>query len=384
MENNKDTRIAVLIPSLIGGNYWHPVFCELSKVFKQTIIYTGAWPGFSPGFTDTFQIQVVGKTSFVETGKSPQEGYGRGFIKVSPQIISYLYKFKPQIIFASGFSLWTIIAFLFKPLLKWQLIIIYDGSSPNVDYQDLTIRTWLRKTIAQSADALITNSQTGTQYLTQILQADKNKVFTRPYQVPDANALLNRINNHQVEDKNKTKRPIFLFIGQLIKRKGLEYLLQACMNLQSWGCDYTVMVLGEGPLRGELETYTQEHNLNVQWIGWVDYGSVGAYFQNADVFVLPSLEDTWGMVVLEAMVFERPILCSQWVGAKEMIVDGVNGFIFNPKEPEELAKLMRRFIDNPDLIAQMGKESKNLISQHTPTAAAKFMMEVISQTLKQK
>jgi glycosyltransferase involved in cell wall biosynthesis len=379
---NDKIRIAWLMPSLSGGNYWHPVFCEFSKIFKQTIVYTGYWAGFSTGFADTFQVQVVGQTSFVSTTES-EGGYSRGFMKVSPSIIKYLSKFKPDVIFANAFSLWTILAVLFKPLLGWKLIIAYEGSSPNVDYRDSAIRTWLRRAIAKTADAFITNNQAGKKYLIQVLQAQENLVFHRPYEVPDAQALLQLGKDPQINDQTQSQRPIFLFIGQLVQRKGLEYLLQACVILESSGyTNYTLRVLGQGELRAELEAFSREHSLKVEWIGWIDYGSVGCYFQNADVFVLPSLEDTWGMVVLEAMVFGKPILCSQLVGAREMVVDHVNGFLFDPQEPEALAQLMRQFIDNPDLIPTMGKESQRLIAEHTPQTAAQFLAEVTNHTLK--
>ena len=115
----------------------------------------------------------------------------------------------------------------------------------------------------------------------------------------------------------------------------------------------------------------------MEWIGWVDYGKSGMYFLNADVFVLPTLEDTWGMVVLESMAFGKPVLCSKWAGASEMVVHGENGYLFDPNQPEEIAKLMCHFIDHPDLIATMGEKSKQAIAPYTPEAAAEFLKEVV-------
>ncbi len=382
MKINKHTRIAWIIPSLIGGNYWHPVFCEFSKIFPQTIVYTGNWSGFSPGFEDTFQLQVVGQMNFVSTVKS-KASYSHGFIKLSPSIIGHLYKFQPNVIFAGGFSLWTMAAVILKPVFKWKIIIAYEGSSPNVDYANSSFRTNLRRWIVKSTDNFITNTKAGKNYLTEVLKVKESQVYTEPYEVPTVNALLNSIKNSQPIDQVETQKPIFLFIGQLIERKGLELLLKACSILQSWGyINYTLMVLGQGELREQLEVYSKQENLPVQWIGWVDYGSIGSYFENADVFVLPTLEDTWGMVVLESMVFGKPVLCSQWAGASEMVIDGVNGYLFDPKEPEKLAELMRRLIDNPDLITSMGQESQKLIAQHTPERAAQFLAEVTEVTVR--
>ncbi|MFM7447366.1 MAG: glycosyltransferase, partial [Leptolyngbyaceae cyanobacterium] len=107
----------------------------------------------------------------------------------------------------------------------------------------------------------------------------------------------------------------------------------------------------------------------------VDYESLGAYFEATDVFIFPTLEDIWGMVVLEAMAFRKPVICSKWAGAVEMIDQGKTGYIVDPHNVEELAGAMRLFIKNPELISTMGEKSCQVISQHTPEIAAKFLSE---------
>jgi glycosyltransferase involved in cell wall biosynthesis len=71
---------------------------------------------------------------------------------------------------------------------------------------------------------------------------------------------------------------------------------------------YSLVVIGTGKQREELEAFITERHLEAQ-VGWVEYGRLGAYFQQADVFVFPTFEDVWGMVVLEAMVFGKPVFC---------------------------------------------------------------------------
>jgi glycosyltransferase involved in cell wall biosynthesis len=369
-----DLRIAYLFPTLQTGNYWHPVFKEFTKIFQATTIYTGFWAGFSPGFEDTFTVQVVGETKFLEVKAT--DGYGHGIIRVSPRIIGYLHHFKPQAIFTSGFSLWTLFVLLVKPLYRWKVVIICDGSSPNVDYRDSKIRTWIRSWMVSFAEACVTNTQAGKSYLVDILKARESCVFHQPYQVPDAGALLKRSSRSEAIAP-QAQRPIFLFVGQVIQRKGLHLLLEACVILKSWGYqNYTLQVIGQGDLREELEAFGQQHSLPVDWIGWVDYGNIGIYFESADVFVLPTLEDTWGMVVLESMVFDKPVLCSKWAGASEMVIHGENGLLFDPHQPEAIARAMRELIDHPQKIVAMGQKSQELIANYTPTTAAQFLAKV--------
>jgi glycosyltransferase involved in cell wall biosynthesis len=117
-------------------------------------------------------------------------------------------------------------------------------------------------------------------------------------------------------------------------------------------------------------------------VGWVDYGSLGAYFKAADVFVFPTFEDVWGMVVPEAMVFGKPILCSNGAASCELIVEGENGYIFDPTNAKELSEKMRIFIESPDLIESMGESSRQLIYQKSPETAAKAYIEVTSFLIK--
>lgn len=374
----EDIRIAWLVPSVELGAYWQPVLREFTKVFKNTIFYTGqVWPGFEPTAPGCSVIKLVGETTFVET-KKIGTGYDRGFIVVSPKIITHLFEFKPDIVFPQAFSLWTVIAVLLKPLFRWRLAIIYDGSSPNTDFRDSSFRTWARRLLAKFADAFVSNSQAGTKYLIEALKVPENKIFIKNYLVPDAETLRKPL-AESVVPIQELKRPIFLYVGRIEQRKGLKTLLQACAILKNQGySNYTLLIVGKGPQREELEAFVKEQNLQeqVSWQGWVEYKLLGAYFQQADVFVFPTFEDVWGMVVPEAMVFGKPILCSSGAAARELIAEGENGYIFDPHNPEQLAEQMRRFLENPDLIASMGERSLQIIAKATPESAAQSFVEV--------
>lgn len=374
--NNYDLRIAWLVPSVELGAYWQPVLKEFSQVFKNTIFYTGlVWPGFDPSLPGANIIQLVGEMKSLEMTKT--QGYSRRLMLVSPGIIGELIKFKPQLVFAQAYSLWTLLALLLKPWGKWKFVIIYDGSSPNSDFRDSKLRSWFRRLMTRYADAFIANSEGARDYLIEGVGAKSELVFTRTYLVPDAKTLQHFENN---QAQLVLKSPVFLYVGRITPRKGLNALLEACSILQAQGYqDYTLMVIGTGEQQEELEVFIKNHNLSqVKWIGWVEYGSLGIYFQQADVFVFPTFEDIWGMVALEAMVFGKPVICSKWAGAAEMVSDGRNGYIFDPYQPQQLASIMQRFLDDPKQIEVMGEQSKQLIEQKNPSVAAQSFVEIIS------
>jgi len=379
MDDFHNLRIAWLVPSVELGAYWQPVLQEFAKVFKNTIFYTGlVWPGFDPKVPGADVIKIVGEMKSLEMTKT--EGYSRRVMLVSPGIIGHLLEFKPHVIFAQAYSLWTLLALLLKPWGKWRFIIIYDGSSPNSDFRDSKLRSFFRRLMCRYADAFVANSHGAKDYLIDGVGAKPESVFTRTYLVPDAKTLQQSLEKIEIADI-QLKRPVFLYVGRITPRKGLKALLEACSILQSQGYeDYTLLVIGTGEQREELEAFIKDHNLeaHVKWIGWVEYGRLGAYFQQADIFVFPTFEDIWGMVALEAMVFGKPVLCSKWAGAAEMVVEGKNGYLFDPYQPEELAIAMRRFLDCPELIDSMGNQSQQLIAQENPSSAAQSFVEVIS------
>ena len=375
--SNPNLRIAWLLPSAFY--YWQPAISKLAQLFPQTTVFTGLWQGFAPGFENSFAVEVLERKVIQLTRTST--GYGNNFTYLSLNIINRLIRFKPDLIFTSSFGVWTMLALLLKPLVRWRVVIAYEGSSPSVDYRGSAPRLALRRAMVKAADALITNSKAGKAYLTDILKAKESNVFHQPYEVPATTALVGCTKEDKQSNLHQLQRPVFLFVGGIIPRKGLHLLLEACVVLQKQGYrNYTLLVVGDGAQRQELEAFSQTHELAdcVKWAGRVNYGNLGAYFNSADVFVLPTLEDTWGVVVLEAMALGKPVLCSKWAGAAEMGIEGENGYLFEPQQPEELAEVMRRFIEQPNLSKSMGDKSQQLMAQHTPEVAAQFLAKVTS------
>lgn len=144
----------------------------------------------------------------------------------------------------------------------------------------------------------------------------------------------------------------------------------------------SLVLVGEGPLRGDLERLARELGLVVR-DGVVDpIPSGGAEvvfypFQQADVtplffarceaFVLPSSREEWGLVVNEAMACGAPVIVSNRVGSHfDLVRDGGNGFIFAPADAEQLARILSRFEEDPALSRRLGDEGSKMIQSWTP------------------
>jgi glycosyltransferase involved in cell wall biosynthesis len=379
-ESTHSPRVAWLLTSAFY--YWQPMLSHLVKLLPETMIFTSRWHGYAPGFENSFPVEIIGKRKIITLKKS-ETGYGSSFTYLPLNIVSYLFKFKPNIIFSNSFGVWTLICLLFKPFGKWRVVIAYEGSSPSVDYLHSPIRLALRRAMVRASDACISNSDGGQKYLIEVLGAEKQRVFVHPYEVPCVESLLGEMpEKAEVMAPEVTffQKPIFLYVGSLTSRKGLLQLLEACVVLKQQGFDhYSLVIIGDGPQQDTLKAFSHSHDLtqNVHWIGKLDYGELGLYFNQADAFILPTLEDTWGVVVLEAMAFGKAILCSARAGASELVIEGQNGYRFDPYNHEQIANIMKQFMDDPSLSGLMGQQSKALMAQYSPKAAAEFLSQVV-------
>jgi glycosyltransferase involved in cell wall biosynthesis len=373
-------RIAWLIPAMgTGGISFQHIISEFTQQFSQTIVFTGQWPGYAAGFENSFQVQEVGATKFIELAKTPN-GYNLGFSYASPSIIGHLVKFKPDVIFANAFNVWTAIAIALKFLFGWKVIIIYEGGAPGIDYRNSPLRLRSRRWMVQLADAYVANGRLAQKYLVEVLTATPEKVFAKPFLVPSVKALLQYTESEQPQIDFSITKPIFLYVGQIVPRKGLKVLLDACLILQNWGYnDYTLLVVGDGEQRQELEAFASSENLDncVKWVGKIAYGCLGAYFQASDIFVFPTYEDIWGMVLTEAMAFGKPVICSKGAKATEMVINGENGFVFEPGQSQKLAEYMGQFLENANLIEVMGNKSEQIMANHTPADATQSFIEAM-------
>lgn len=378
-------RVAWLFPSLARASYWHPVLSAFAANCPNTIIFTGNWPGFAAGLEGSFKVTVVGKFRYIKTAG---EEFQRTIQILPLRIVLNLLKFKPHAIFSAAFSMWTVLAIVLKPWMRWKIIIIYDGSSKTVDVIDSSWRLFFRRMLTKHASAFITNSISGKAYLVKHLKAKDDLVYHRPYEVPDLSLLMKISGSDKCSQwLEQVRHPLFLFVGQIVRGKGLHHLFEALLILKNWGYkNFTLMIIGDGPQRSELDHWIRDNGLveHVIWIGWLEYGSLGFYFQSADILVFPTLADVWGMVVPEAMLFGKPILCSKFAGAADLVVNEENGFVFDPASHKQLAEFMRRFIDDPRLITEMGHKSKQMMKPFTAQTAANHLIHILRVVMSDK
>ncbi|MFA5306226.1 MAG: glycosyltransferase family 4 protein [Candidatus Babeliales bacterium] len=162
--------------------------------------------------------------------------------------------------------------------------------------------------------------------------------------------------------KRAASQPRFrvIFVGLISLRKGVQYLLDAWNKLKLPKDSELLLV---GTMTKDFASIISRLHIpaNVTFTGPVDRPTLRTLYQEASLFVLPSLEDGFGMVIGEAMASGLPVICSSTSAGPELITDGTHGFIYNAYNSKELAEKIDWCYRHKDEIATMGKQGQQRI-----------------------
>jgi glycosyltransferase involved in cell wall biosynthesis len=181
----------------------------------------------------------------------------------------------------------------------------------------------------------------------------------------------------------KPGETLFFFCGQMIARKGLDHLLAAFAALSVRHPGARLLLAGrEAELPALLEALPEPVRQRIEYAGFQPPEQLPAYFSRADVFVLPSRYDGWGVVVNQALGAGLPVICSDTVGAGyDLVEPEVNGLRFPAGDIGALTDCMERFASDPALAAQWGAGSRAKADAWTPDRGAAKWVEVFREVL---
>ena len=158
--------------------------------------------------------------------------------------------------------------------------------------------------------------------------------------------------------------PLVLFAGRLEYEKGVQTLLEAVPLLARAAPRVRVLVAGDGTYRPDLERRARELRLEsrVEFLGFVEEEALHAAYQDADVAVVPSLYEPFGLVALEAMAAGTPLVAAETGGLKEIVANGVSGVLFSPGDAAALAEAVLRIRTEPELAARLTQEARSALA----------------------
>jgi glycosyltransferase involved in cell wall biosynthesis len=166
--------------------------------------------------------------------------------------------------------------------------------------------------------------------------------------------------------------PLIGMVCRLVEQKGVSYGLAAFQHIARDFPEAHLLIAGEGPLRPTLEAQVAAAHLDnrVHFLGW--RGNILRFMAGLDIFLMPSLWEGFGLVLLEAMSQQVPIIASRVSAIPEIVVHGETGLLVPPKGVDDLAAALRQLLADAALCQHMGLLGRNRLEQ---TFAAGHMVQ---------
>jgi glycosyltransferase involved in cell wall biosynthesis len=173
--------------------------------------------------------------------------------------------------------------------------------------------------------------------------------------------------NHRDEEKN----PLIIgLIGQIGERKGHRYFLEAAWMITQSHPLVKFWIVGKEPAQGQerytnqLTEYVREHHLQFQVKFWGFRPDITEILARVDILVLPSLQEPFGKIVIEAMAMGKPVIASRVGGVPEIVVDGQTGLLIPPADSEALRQALEQLIPDRKRREQMGLNGRKRVEQY--------------------
>ena len=192
------------------------------------------------------------------------------------------------------------------------------------------------------------------------------------------------IRNVDIKDRKNLKHIHFLFIGRVIKEKGIFEIIEAVKNISQKFDNFRIDVMGDGPELDNMKKVVKNLGLNNYFLfhGFVIDGK-DKIFSDSHVLLIPSYREGFPYTVLESMLFEMPIIATGVGALSEIIDNGKNGFLIDCKDVGALSDKMEYFLLNPQQIKIYGKQSfKILVQRYSTEVMKKNFTEIYSEVLK--
>jgi len=214
------------------------------------------------------------------------------------------------------------------------------------------------------ADAIIVNSDWSRQLIENAgIETNKLKIVPLVYTSPETAKNFIRLYPASFS-KNRPLR--VLFLGQVILRKGIAYILEAIKSLEGYPIEFWFV----GSNQVEVPYYFENHP-QIRWIGHINRSETARYYQLADVFLFPTLSDGFGLTQLEAQSWQMPIIASSNCG--DVVRDGVNGLLLSKVSSEVIVKSLYFCLQNP--------QELNQSSQNTQKRLDEFSLSILQKEL---
>ena len=268
-------------------------------------------------------------------------------IHINVGLFERIWKYKPDIIITSGYDSLAYWQSFFYCKIFRKKYILWNGTTLLSSKSIHGFRGILKRIIIRGADKYIVYGTKAKEYLEYFGAKPKN-IFISTNTVDikyfHDNVFENRTKPSFLEERKKYPKILFLYIGRLVKLKGLIQTLKAFKVLNSR--QIGLMIVGSGSEEENLKKFSKENKIkNIFFKGFHQQDELPKYYALADVLILPSFREVWGLVVNEALAGGLYVLSSKYAGASYDIIKETNGKILDPDNVSGIAEKIK-FCEN--------------------------------------
>jgi glycosyltransferase involved in cell wall biosynthesis len=335
--------------------------CQLTALFCS---YSGT-RALGWTFSDIpFRHRVIGGLTVRRRSPDATDFY------LSPRILAALARSRPEVIISGGFSFPSLYAAAYARCAGAGLIIQSDGTARSEASIGRGQRI-TRRILVHASGAATGNSELATERFAE-LGWTPDRVFLVPH-TTNVGPL------HEVARSRRytaDERLSVLHVGRLIPRKGVDRLVSAVGLAREHGADVRLVLVGSGSEEAALRAQAERLAVPVESRGFVDQAGLPSQYAAADAFAFPTLDDPFGIVLLEAAASGLPLIASPHGGAtRDLVLEGETGFVVEPDDLEAQAHALVTLARDPGLREQMGRSAYRRTLDRTPQAAADKYVE---------
>ncbi len=243
--------------------------------------------------------------------------------------------------------------------------------------------------LQKAIDRVITVGTLNTTYFKN-LGFPEEKLTTVPYAVDTDyfEKAANSATKNREELRNSlglsSDKPVILYVGKLIDIKAPHHLLESFISLsekENTKLEANLLFVGDGPLRESMEARAEQAGLgNVKFLGFKNQTELPRYYDLCDLLVLPSMHETWGLVVNEAMCAGKAVIVSDNVGCgRDLVRANENGYTFPAGDIGALCTKLELAIEDRAKLSEMGEKSREMVASFSLETTSNLFAEMLQQ-----
>jgi glycosyltransferase involved in cell wall biosynthesis len=328
-------RLALLVNTL--APYRLPIYRILAERFEFAVFHGGS----ESNRTTWRKLEEQVPQATVKQSRGRQFRYARrrdgrkiddAYLHLNFGYFADLVRWSPEAVISNEMGLRTMLALAFGGLWR-RPVWVWWGGTLHTERSIGLVRRLVRLVMPRVVRHWISYGESSTQYL-QSIGVSRERILQIQNSV-DEQMFATAVRPMDVAGPH----PVILHVGQFIARKGIDSLLRSAARLQSRGYHFTLLLVGDGVEKSELQALSNELKLeNVIFETGKRPKDMPSVYRAADYLVFPTLEDVWGLVANEALLSGVPVLCSRYAGCAQEIIPKEN--IFDPLDEADFDRIL--------------------------------------------